>query len=84
MIARDGMAHLIRMVEIIILEKLQKLQDSVKDQVCNYAYDCFLTMICILKVLWLVRELVQTHVAGADILCYALLKQMPGLIVFAK
>ncbi|KAL5499807.1 hypothetical protein EMCRGX_G011269 [Ephydatia muelleri] len=61
MIARDGMAHLIRMVEIIILEKLQKLQDSVKDQV-----------------FWLVRELVQTHVIGADILCYALLKQMPA------
>eukprot|EP00731_Ephydatia_muelleri_P012096 Em0006g990a len=61
MIARDGMAHLIRMVEIIILEKLQKLQDSVKDQV-----------------FWLVRELVQTHVVGADILCYALLKQMPA------
>ena len=79
MIARDGMAHLIRMVEIIILEKLQKLQDSVKDQVCNNTHDSVLIYYdCTLKVFWLVRELVQTHVVGADILCYALLKQMPG------
>ena len=42
MIARDGMAHLIQMVEIIILEKLQKLQDSVKDQVCNNMHDSVL------------------------------------------
>ena len=40
MIARDGMAHLIRMVEIIILEKLPKLQDGVKDQVCNLYFVC--------------------------------------------
>ena len=79
LIARDGMAHLIRMVEIIILEKLQKLNDGVKDQVSNHVLLVFaLSMVCIFKLFWLVRELVQTRVIGADVLCYAFLKQCPG------
>lgn len=31
-----------------------------------------------LQVLWLTREMIQTGVAGADKLCFALLKQLPG------
>ena len=37
-----------------------------------------LTYILILQVLWLIRAMVGTGVSGADKLCFALLKQLPG------
>ena len=73
------MGVILHITELLILEKFPKLLETTRLQVHDYIY-MYDGYTYINQILWLTREMVQTGVSGADRLCFAFLKQMPGTI----